>query len=108
MVFLQGIDQKFLHTWIEVHRIKPDDLQIRSGNKGSGNHKKEFITNATLIRRIKSEYDAFKAANTDLENFFDRSIIEFKRSRANYPFITSIESVSNAPVFICTYGKNIT
>ena len=76
MVHLSGIDQAFLHLWLSVFRIKEEDLQLRGG-RGCGRAK--FINNPSLVRRITSEYDDFKARKTNLQTYFDRSIIEFQK-----------------------------
>ena len=101
MVNLSGVDQAFLHVWLSTFRIKNEDLELRRGGQGSGSHKKDFINNPSLIRRIKTDHADFKSRKTDLETYFDRSIIEFKRSDQRYAFNTSIESVSKQPVFVC-------
>ena len=101
MVFLSGVDQAFLHVWLSVYRVKNEDLELRRGSQGSGNHKKDFIHNPSLVRRIKTDHVDFKSRKTDLETYFDRSIIEFKRSDQRYAFNTSIQSVNKQPVFVC-------
>ena len=103
MVHLSGVDQAFLHLWLSVYRIKEDELHLR-GERGRG--RAQFINNPSLVRRIKSDHDEFKIRNTNLQAYFDRSIIEFKRSNAGKPFFTSIQSVSKQPVIVCkTRGK---
>ena len=98
MVSLSGVDQAFLHVWLSIFRIKNEDLQLRAG-RGTGRTK--FISNPSLMRRIKTDHADYKSRKTDLETYFDRSIIEFKRSDQRYAFNTSIESVSKQPVFVC-------
>ena len=105
MVNLSGVDQAFLHLWLSVFRIRNEDLQLRRGGQGSGSHKKEFVNNPSLVRRIKSDHADFKSRKTDLETYFDRSIILFKQSNPDQPFITSIQSVEKRPVFVCKNKK---
>ena len=105
MVFLSGVDQAFLHLWLSVFRIKNEDLQLRRGGQGSGSHNQEFINNPSLARRIKADHADFKSRKTDLETYFDRSIIEFKKTKSTYPFITSIQSVEKQPVLVCKNQK---
>ena len=102
MVHLSGIEQTFLHVWLSTFRIKNEDLQLRGG-RGTGNAK--FINNPSLARRIKTDHADFKSRKTDLETYFDRSIIEFKQSKSNFPFMTSIQSISKQPVFVCKGPK---
>ena len=97
MVNLSGVDQAFLHVWLSVYRVKNEDLELRGG-RGTGNA--QFIHNPSLARRIKNDQGDFKSRKTDLESYFDRSIIEFKQSNNNSPFTTSIQSVSKQPVFV--------
>ena len=102
MVHLSGVDQAFLHVWLSCYRIKNEDLELRGG-RGTGNAK--FIHNSSLVRRIKTDHGVFKSRKTDLETYFGRSIIEFKKTKSTYPFMTSIQSVSNQPVFVCKGHK---
>ena len=97
MVHLSGVDQAFLHVWLSIFKIKSEDLELRGG-RGTGNA--QFIHNPSLIRRIKTDHGDFKSRKTDLETYFDRSIIEFKQSNNNSPFTTSIQSISKQPVFV--------
>ena len=99
MVHLSGVDQAFLHVWLSTFRIKNEDLELRRGTKTSGNA--QFIQNPSLVRRIKTDHADYKSRKTNLESYFDRSIIEFKQSKSNFPFMTSIESISKQPVFVC-------
>ena len=104
MVHLIGIDQAFLHLWLSVYRIKEDELHLRRGDHRSG--KAQFINDPSLVRRIKSDHNDFKSRKSNLQTYFDRSIIEFKRSNAGKPFFTSIQSISQQPVIVCkTRGK---
>ena len=101
MVHLSGVDQAFLHVWLSTYRIKNEDLELRRGGQGSGTHKQEFINNPSLVRRIKTDHGDFKSRKTDLETYFDRSIILFKQTNTNHPFNTSIQSVEKQPVLVC-------
>ena len=106
MVHLIGIDQAFLHLWLSVFRIKREDLNLRRGGHGRGSHNQEFISNPSLVRRIGSDYDDFKARKTSLQIYFDRSIIEFRQIDSRRPFFTSIQSVTKQPVLTFkTKGK---
>ena len=100
MVFISGVQQKFLHVWLSVHRIKESELSLTLGGHGTGSHKRQYIGNLSIARRIKNDYIEFRARNTDLENFFDRSIIEFKQIRSDRPFTTRIETITRNPVFV--------
>jgi len=107
MVSISGVDQAFLHVWLSTFRIKNEDLELRRGGQGSqkGGNRQEFINNPSLVRRIKTDHGDYKSRKTDLESYFDRSIIEFKQSKSNFPFMTSIESISKQPVFVCKGPK---
>ena len=107
MVHLSGVDQAFLHVWLSCYRIRNEDLELRRGGQGSqkGGNRQEFIHNPSLVRRIKADHGEFKSRKTDLETYFDRSIIEFKQPKTNFPFTTSIQSVPKEPVFVCKGPK---
>ena len=102
MVFLQGVTSEFLHVWLSVHRIKESELSLESGglNSGKGGNNRLIIRNASIARRIKTDYDTFLAQNTDLETFFDRSVITFKQSNTAANFTTRVERATKTPVFI--------
>ena len=103
MVHLSGVDQAFLHLWLSVFKIKEDELHLR-GERGRG--RAQFINNPSIVRRIKSDHEDYKARKTSLQAYFDRSIIEFRRSDQRYVYNTSLESVSNHPAFVFkTKGK---
>ena len=102
MVFLSGVDQAFLHLWLSVFRIRNEDLQLRRG-QGTGNA--QFINNPSLARRIKADHGDFKSRKVKEEIYFDRSIIEFKQTKAHSPFYTSTESVEKQPVLVCKNKK---
>ena len=102
MVNLSGVDQAFLHVWLSIYRVKKEDLELRGG-RGTGNA--QFIHNPSLVRRIKTDHGDFKSRKTDFETYFDRSIIEFKQSKTNFPFTTSIQSVPKQPVLVCKGPK---
>ena len=102
MVFLSGVDQAFLHLWLSVFRIKNEDLQLRRG-QGTGNS--QFISHPSLVRRIKADYGDFKSRKVNKETYFDRSIIEFKQTKAHSPFYTSTQFVEKQPVFLCKNKK---
>ena len=102
MVFLTGVTSEFLHIWLSVHRVKESELNLESGGKGTGQlgRRSQKIGNPSIVRRIKTDYDSFVAQNTDLETFFDRSIITFKQSNLTANYTTRVEKVTKTPVFI--------
>ena len=102
MVFLSGVEDKFLHVWLSIHSIKESELSLSSGGKGSGQNgrRKKFIGNKSLAHRIKNDYTDFVAGGSDFENHFNRSVIEFRQTTSNRPFSTRIKKVRKSPVFI--------
>ena len=100
MVFLSGVEDKFLHVWLSCHRIKESELSLGSGGHGRGSHKCKYIGNKSLAHRIKTDYSDFVACGSDFENYFNRSVIEFKQNDIKYQYTTKIKSVKKNPVFI--------
>ena len=100
MVFLSGVEDKFLHVWLSVHSIKESELSLSSGGQGKGSNKREYIGNKSLARRIKNDYTDFVAGGSDFENYFNRSVIEFKQADSRYQYTTKIKSVNKNPVFV--------
>ena len=100
MVFLSGVEDKFLHVWLSCHRIKESELSLSSGGHGKGSHKCKYIGNKSLALRIKNDYSDFVACGSDFENYFNRSVIEFKQNDIKYQYTTKIKNVKKNPVFI--------
>ena len=100
MVFLSGVEDKFLHVWLSCHRIKESELSLSSGGHGKGSHKCKYIGNRSLAHRIINDYNDFVAGGSDFENYFNRSVIEFRQTTSNRPFSTRTKKVGKKPVFI--------
>ena len=100
MVFLSGVEDKFLHVWLSYHEVKESELSLSSGGHGKGSHKCKYIGNKSLANRIKKDYTDFVAGGSNFESYFNRSVIEFKQNDTRSQYTTKITSVSKTPVFI--------
>ena len=100
MVILSGVEDKFLHVWLSYHEVKESELSLSSGGHGKGSHKCKYIGNKSLANRIKNDNKEFVAGGSNFENYFNRSVIEFRQTTSNRPFSTRIKKVEKSPVFI--------
>ena len=68
-----GIRQEFVVTYIIVHEIKFDELQLEERQQKKT--KVFFIKNYELIKKIESSLNQYRQLNKTLSEYFGRSII---------------------------------
>ena len=76
-----GIDQLFLHTWLKVHKLEVEQLDLRSKKKrGYVVHE---ISCPIIESQLKSDYEDFQKSEKSVENYFEVDILFCKQNGKN-------------------------
>ena len=76
-----GIDQLFLHTWLKVHKLEVEQLDLRSKKKrGYVVHE---ISCPIIESQLKSDYVDFQKSGKSVENYFEIDILFCKQNGKN-------------------------
>ena len=78
MIIKSEVDDLFLYVWLKVHRLKVENLDLRS--KKNRVHVVYEIGNDNIRASLKSDFDQFKKSDKCIEDYFNVDLLVFKQN----------------------------
>jgi len=75
------VEQLFLHSWLKVHKLEVEQLDLRS--KKNRTRVVHEISCPIIVSQLISDYEDFKKSGKTVENYFDVDILFCKQNGKN-------------------------
>ena len=71
------IDTDFLHCWLKINDVNIERLKLVKWRKS------QRVTSKDIISQVESEFKTYKLSRKTLSEYFNRSVIHFRKSHKN-------------------------